>query len=186
MNTTAYTTKADVEDYLGTTITGIDAIVTSWIAAASRWIDDYCNRDIYNATESTTKYDGDGSDILHIKDTLQSGLTVTMDGISVSPLLYPTTKDYASRLVLDDSIWNCGKQNISVTGKISMFSALPDQVKMAATILVAGMYQARNSTGKVGTRETIGNYTVEYKEGAQTIDYQSAKTNLSALRRIAV
>lgn len=186
MNTTAYTTKADVEAYLGITISGIDTIVTSWIAAASRWIDDYCNRDIYNASASTVKYDGDGSDILHIKDTLQSGIVVTMDGITVSPLCYPTTKDYASRLVLDGLIWNCGRQNISVTGKVSMFAALPDQVKLAATVLVAGMYQARNSAGKVGTKEVIGNYSVEYKEGAQEIDYQTSKTNLSALRRIAL
>lgn len=186
MNTTAYTTKADVEAYLGVTITGIDTIVASWIAAASRWIDDYCNRDIYNATSSTIKYDGNGSDILNIKDTIQSGIAVTMDGIAVTPLCYPTTKDYASRLVLDGYVWNCGKQNVIVTGKVSMFGALPDQVKLAATILVAGMYQSRNSAGKVGTRETIGNYTVEYKEGAQEIDYNSAKTNLSALRRIAL
>lgn len=186
MNTTPYTTKAAVEEYLRTTITGQDATVTAWISAASRWIDEYCNRDIFNEEESTITYDGDCTDILHIKDTLKDGIEVTMDGIAVSPLLYPTTKDYASRLVLDGLVWNRGKQNISVTGKVSMFAELPDRVKMAATVLVAGMFNAMNNSGKVGTKETIGNYSVEYKDGAQSVDYETAKKDLSALRRIAL
>jgi hypothetical protein len=186
MNTTAYTTKADVEAYIGKALTQSDSVISSWIQAASRWADAFCNRDLYNDEETTELYDGDGTDFIMIRDTCEI-TSVIVDGVAVSPKMYPTSKDYRSRLVLDNGYtFTKGLQNVAVTGKVSMFEALPDVVKLACTVIVAGIQNAGGVQGKVGTTETIGNYSVTYRDAAQKTDFDTAKANLSAFRRIAL
>lgn len=189
MNQEPYTTVESVCAYLG-----IDAPsesseefqqMESWILAMSAWIDNYTNRTIYRTEESTILYDGDGTDLMVIRDVIDP--TVTVDDREMDVLKYPTHKTYTSRIVLQDG-WKFtkGRQNVAVTGVHAMFIYLPDDVQQACNVLVAGIYNAQQVQGKVGTSETIGAYSVTYREPAQQTDFANVKSILGAYKRIAL
>ncbi len=189
MNQEPYTTIESVCGYLGIEVPSESsdeyAHFEAWILAMSMWIDKYTNRTIYRTEESTIKYDGDGSDLMVINDVIDP--VVTVDGESREVFTYPTNKPYASRIALDDG-WKFtrGRQNIHVTGVHAMAIYLPDDVQQACNVLVAGIYNAKNVQGKVGTSETIGSYSVTYRDAAQKTDFDNAKAILSGYRRIAL
>jgi len=187
MSNKPYTTKEAVANYLGVTISSdLDAQIAEWILAMSRYADNISNRVLFDDVEQTFKYDGDGSDLLVIKDCVDIS-EVTVDGAAVSVLEYPANKKYTSRIVLDDGRrFTRGRQNVTVKAKMAMSKTLQPDVKQAVTVLVAGIYNARNAQGKVGTTETIGNYSVTYREASQKTDFETAKTVLSSYRRIAL
>lgn len=187
MNNKPYTTREAVANYLGITIpSNLNNQFDEWILAMSRYADNYTNRTLFNDEETTRLYDGDGRDICIIDDCVDIS-EVLLDGSPVEVFEYPQAKDYTSRIVpADGSRWKKGRQNISVTGKFSMSKTLPLDIKQAVTVLVAGIYNARNVQGKVGTTETIGDYSVTYREASQKVDFDNAKINLSSYRRIAL
>lgn len=156
----------------------------SWILAMSAWIDQYCGRDIYRQDESTIKYDGDGSDMLVIKDVIDP--VVTIDGVEREVFTYPTTKPYASRIRLDGWRFTKGVQNVSVTGVHSTTIYLPEEVQHVCNVLVAGIYNAQQVQGKVGTTERIGEYSVTYKDEAQKTDFDNVKMILGGYKRISL
>lgn len=184
-----YTTVESVFIYLGidapSESSDLYAEVEAWILAMSTFIDNYCNRTIYREEEETFKYDGDGTDMIIIKDCIDP--VVTVDGVAREVYTYPTNKPYASRIRLGDG-WkfNKGIQNVSVTGLQAMNLYLPEDIKLACTVLVAGLYNARGVQGKVGTTETIGDYSVTYRDASQKQDFDSAKRTLSTYKRIAL
>lgn len=190
MSQKPYTTREAVANYLGITIpSGLNAQVDEWILAMSEYADNIANRVLYQTDSSTFKYDGDGSNLMVIKDC--TGITeVKIDG-SVMPLdkvsQYPQNKGYTSRIALSDGYrFSKGLLNVSVTAKHGMSATLKEDVKLAVTVLVAGIYNARNSQGKVGTTERIGNYSITYREASQKTDYETAKATLSSYRRVAL
>jgi len=189
MNQEPYTTVESVCNYLGITPPSESSVefqeMESWILAMSTWMDNYTNRTLYRQEESTILYDGDGSDLMVIRDVVDP--TVTVDDRPMEVFTYPTHKTYASRIRLGDG-WRFtrGIQNVAVTGVHAMFIYLPEDVQQACNVLVAGIYNAKEVQGKVGTSETIGSYSVTYREPAQQTDYANVKTILGAYRRIAL
>lgn len=189
MNTTPYTTIEAVFDYLKLEVPSesdpLTEQVEQWIVAMSRYIDAYCNRPIWREGIETFKYDGDDTDLLHITDCIDP--SVTVDGREVEVLSYPTNKEYTSRIVLTaGEKFTKGRQNVEVTAVHSMNLYLPDEVQLACTILVAGLYNAREVSDKVGTTERIGSYSVTYRTEEEKRDFASVKNLLSAYRRIAL
>jgi len=185
--TPIYTTPEAVASYLGLPISSDleDAIEESWIIAMSRYADRYAKRNLHREEVTTVLYDGDGSKLFLIKDVIDP--VVEIDGTVMTTYNYPTNKPYTSRLTLEEGYsFTKGKQNISVTGVHAMHLYLPEDIQLAVTILVAGIYNARTSQGKIGTTEKIGNYSVTYRTDAQKADFESAKEILSSYRRIAL
>jgi hypothetical protein len=181
-----YTTKQAVENYLGVTIaSGLNSQIDEWIDAMSRYIDGACNRVIFNDEEDDFSYDGDGSNSLIIKDCVDIE-DVTIDGSSVEFFAYPANTPYKTQIKLESGVFPKGMQNVVVTAIQAHSKTLPNDVKFACTVLVAGIYNARNSVGKVGTTERIGNYSISYHTKEQKSDYETAKATLSAYRRIAI
>jgi len=187
MSNKPYTTKAAVENYLGVTISSsLDTQMAAWILAMSRYADNLANRVLFDDAKVTLNYDGDGSDLIVIKDSVDIE-TVTVDGVAVEVLEYPQGKAYTSRIVLENGRrFTRGRQNVAVTAIQAMSKTLLPDVQQAVTVLVAGIYNARNAQGKVGTTETIGNYSVTYREASQKTDFETAKKILSSYRRIAL
>lgn len=189
MNQEPYTTVESVYGYIGIEAPSESSAefqrMEAWILAMSAWIDTYCNRTIYRQEESTIKYDGDGSDMIVIKDVIDP--VVTVDGVEREVFTYPTTKPYASRIRLPEGYrFTKGIQNVSVTGVHCMAVYLPEEVQHACDVLVAGIYNAQQVQGKVGTTERIGEYSVTYKDGAQKTDFDNVKAILGGFKRIAL
>lgn len=187
MSEQPYTDKESIEAYLGVTISDdLDDQLAEWILAMSRYADNVAGRILFDSEESTYTYDGDGSDLLVIKDVVDIS-EVTLDGEVVAVYEYPQNKPYTSRIVLESGYrFTRGRQNVTVTGIHAMSDELLPDVKQAVTVLVAGIYNARNAQGKVGTTERIGNYSVTYREASQKTDFDTAKTILSSYKRIAL
>lgn len=179
-----YTDRATVEAYAGVSTVTNDQM-TAFIKAMSLYIDAYCNRNIFADEVSTYLYDGDYSDILLIKDVCEIE-SVKISDVAVEYLTYPANKPYASRLALSSSKFPRGRQNVAVRGIQAMNAELPADIQFACTVLVAGILNARNSQGKVGTTERIGAYSVTYRDEAQQTDFATAKVTLSAYKRIAL
>lgn len=186
----AYTTKEEVENYLGVTIdASLNTQIATWIKAITLQIDKMANRDIYKTLPEgetvTYKYDGDGTNIVLIKDC-HTITEVRVGDMVVEPLQYPSNKPYVSRLILEDMIFPKGNQNVEVDATHSMAKELPEDIKLAATVMVAGIYNNRNSAGKVGTTERIGSYQVTYHNNAQVTDFETAKMAINGYKRIAI
>lgn len=182
-----YTTKVAVENYLLQTID--PSFVTqldSWILAMSRWCDQFANRSLFDTASSIMLYDGDMTDITLIKDVIDIS-EVKMDGIVITDYLkYPQGKVYTSRIVLDGQYFSRGKQNISVTGIHAMSKVLPDDIKFACTVLVAGIINGSTIGSKKGSTEKIGGYSIAYKTDIEVSDFATAKQILSSYKRVAL
>lgn len=194
---TPYTEVSSVFEYLGITgpseSSSLFDEIENWILAMSRYIDKYCNRVIYieggESAAEEFKYDGDNTSLLHIKDCV--GIQeVKIDGVvypSDKWVKYPANKPYASRIALVDGyIFTKGMQNVSITAIHAMNEELPEDVKLACTILVAGIYNARYGTGKSGTTEKIGNYSVSFDTQDQVADFESVHKILNGYKRISL
>lgn len=188
-----YTTIEAVENYPLITIDeAYKGQVIDWIKAMSSQIDFMCNRSIAPvftdsdvAVVETYKYDGDGSDLLIISDCCEIS-EVTLDGKVIEVLEYPANKPYTSRIVLDGSYFTKGRQNVTVTGIQAMNTEVPEDIKFACTVLVAGIINNQKKLDKVGTTERIGNYSVTYRDDAQMKDFETAKNILAGYKRISL
>lgn len=184
----AYTDIESVRIYLGVDefTEEVEEKMPEWIAAMTNACDNMSNRVLYTDVVSSILYDGDGSDLLHIKDCCDIEF-VKVGGVEREFYGYPTTKPYNSRIVMHEGYYfTKGRQNVEVRAVQAMSSVLLPEVKQACTVLVAGIYNARNVQGKVGTTERIGNYSVTYRDEAQQTDFEAAKKTLSGYRRIAL
>lgn len=185
-----YTTKEKVEAYLGVEIdNSLNVLVNAWIKAASQQIDKWANRDIFRALPEagtvTYKYDGDGSNLTLIKDC-HSITEVRVNGVIRTPLEYPTNKRYVSRLMFDGEVFGVGKQNVEVDATHCMAQELPEDIELAATMLVAGIHNSRKFAGKEGTTEKIGNYSISYSDESKGAEIESAKSIAHSYRRISL
>jgi hypothetical protein len=181
-----YTTKEAVENYLLRNIdSSFNDQITEWIIAMSLQVDKICNRQMYRAEEETYVYDGDGTDMIMIKDCCDIS-AVTVDGVEKTVYKYPVNKEYASRIRLDGDTFTKGLQNVAVTGIQAMSATLQEDVKYACTVMVAGICNAQIFNEKQGTTERIGNYQITYKDDAQKTDYERAVSALSKYKRIAL
>ena len=189
METPEYTTIAEVSQYLGITApsesTPAYTEMQNWIRAMSMQADNMANRKLCRTTETSIKYDAHGEEILVIDDCVDI-TEVTVNDIATEVLEYPTTKPYTSRIAVEGSYFPKGRQNVEVTAIHGMSKTVPYDVNFAVTVLVAGIYNSKEIAGKVGTTEKIGNYSVTYRAGQQSTDFDTAKKSLSSYRRIAL
>lgn len=183
-----YANLTEIKNYIVKEVTpGFESQITLWISGVSRYIDKTCNRNIARDTSTIIKYDGDGSDVLLIKDCCAITLIELDDvDITASVLKYPTTKDYASRLVLRDSYWTPGLQNVEVTGKHGMGVTPPDDIRLATTILVGAICRNQILGEKAGTTEKIGSYSISYSTPEQKAEIEMAKGIINSYKRIAI
>ena len=189
---TPYTDKTTIENYLLQSIdSSFDDQISAWILAMSRYIDKKCNRIIFDDTESTVLYDGDDTNLLHIQDC-NSISEVLLNNVDITSSIfeYPSNKQYTSRIVVDPNgligKFTQGFQNVSVTGIQAMHSELPEDIKLACTILVAGIINNSILGNKAGSTERIGNYLVTYRTPSQQQDFASIQSILSTYTRIAL
>lgn len=181
-----YTTKAAIENYLQTDIDpAFDTQLTEYIAAMSRYADEYTGRTLVAGADDTTcLYDGNGEKSLRIDDVV-SITEVTVDDVVVTPFAYPANTVRRYRLELSGSCFTVGQQNVSVTGRFGYFASLPTQLKFAVTVLVAGIVNQVKVQADGVKSETVGSYTVTYKDAKERSDFEMAMKTLAGYSRIS-
>lgn len=181
-----YTDKAAVQNYSLTNIAGtFDTQLTAWITAMSRHMDTYCGRTLVEDAPETRKFDGSGRDTLVI-DEVHAITAVTVDGTTVTPVQYPANGSRKYRLVLPRQYWTPGLQNVEVTGIFARYATtVPEDIKFACTVLVAGIVNAANRQDEAIESERIGQYAVTYRTPAERADFKRAKEIMDLHRRIA-
>lgn len=191
-----YTTEVDVEEYTLTTIdASFSARITQWISAMSKFADRKANRTLVTGTATTRKFDGSGTTEMLIDEVC--GITaITIDGVDVlaTALQYPANKTNKYKLSFDTDGFTKGRQNVEVTGKFAMHSAtddnavadVPDDIRWAVTVLVAGIVNNANRQEDAVKSEKIGQYQVTYNDPGQRKDFLTAMEIIKGYRRVAV
>lgn len=180
-----YTTREQVENYL---LINIDASfhsqVNDWIMEVEEYIDRKTGRNFVADTGDVLRvFDGDGTCKQIIDDCVEiSKLEVGRDTVTevdaANFVTYPLNARKLSRAVpitrieLLGAVFPRYPQIVRVTGKWGYSIHPPTDIRMAATVLVAGIINyAWNSEGEVKTM-TIGRYSVTYKDEKQWQDFE--------------
>lgn len=184
-----YTNETSIESYLLTDIDdSYSGQITEWIQAMSAHMDEYCNQSLVapvSPVAETFRYDGDNTDTLII-NTCNTLTEVRIDGVVTDVLTYPANKPYITKIVLSSGYFPCGKQNVEVEAIQSMLTEIPADLRFVATVLVAGIIQNQIMGMKAGTTETIGDYSITYKDKKQVADYELAMGILQKYKRFVL
>lgn len=186
-----YCTIDDVKNYTLTDVEdSFNSQIELWISSIEAYIDKTTGRNfIADENDSSRFFDGNGKSEMYIdecvevtsvviKDVMGDIMSVLAEGSYF--LTYPYN-DYPIRKVIIKSYnekgflaFPSGQKNIEVEAKWGYSVQVPDQIKLATTILVSGIMNVSNQApGKVKT-ESIGDYQVTYRD-SQWSDFELAK-----------
>lgn len=182
MTSKGYTTKQEIENYLLITIDEtFESQIDEWISQIEEHIDKMTGRNfVADSIDSERVYDGDGTDNILIDDC------VSVEAIEVGETeletteykLYPANTIPKKKIVYTGRFYK-GDQNITVNAKWGYSVVAPGDIKLAATVLVAGIINyAWKGEGEV-QQTTIGRYSVTYKSEKQWQDFEKVKEILT-------
>lgn len=183
-----YCSILDVENYLLTEIdASFESQVETWIAGISRAMDTMAGRklvaDVIGSGDDyeTKYYDGNGKSELLIDDCVDIQSVEIGDVVqTVTP--YPKVAPH--RKLIYTGGFPIDNQNVKVVGNFGLFEETPDDIRLACTILVAGVINAElNKHGKKS--ESIGGtYSVTYVDDKGVADFEHAKAIVEGYRKI--
>lgn len=170
-----YTTKAEVEKYIGKSLGALD--IDSWIEAAEVYIDNYTGRSFVAGNAAERLFDGNDKAKLNIGEAIDIDNVYigsdhwgsTFEEVSASDyVLLPTgaadNSQPITAIYLKNSYFPRGVQNIKVNGRFGYGANAPAVIKLAATKLTVASVEAYNideATRDIKS-ESIGNYSVTY------------------------
>lgn len=180
-----YTDRTAVLNYLTVSVdAAFNSQIDEWIGGMSRFMDQYCGRTLVSETPSTHKFDGNGRTELVI-DEVNSISAVRVSDTVVTPLQYPANTNPKYKLVFERDVFTVGRQNVEVDGIFAKFAALPEDLKFACTVLVAGIVNQNKNQNLDVKSERIGQYTVTYKDEEHRADIKRAMQILDLHKRVA-
>jgi hypothetical protein len=144
--------------------------VEEFIDSVTAYIERYTGRTFTADTIATARtYDGTNSGELFIDDAVEITEVKVKDTVLDEDdyVLYPSNRLPKTRIILPYKLFYTGNQNITVTAKWGYGENIPDDLSFAATLLVADMINAGNTSGEGDiVSETIGRYSVSYAAGS--------------------
>ena len=188
MNDKEYTTQEKVEDFLKQG--ALDYSLTDYILAVQEYIEGFTGR-VFKAcgVASARLFDGKGKQELLIDDCIEVtkvelgndsyGNTFTEvpstgeDRYLLLPNNYSVRNVPITKIALTSRLFDFGMQNVKITGKWGYSEEAPADISFVATVLVAGMYNAKNSINGINS-ETIGSYSISYNNQQQWDAYNRA------------
>ncbi len=192
-----YTTRVQIEDYLTITIDpAFYSRIDAWIGSIERYIDHRTGRNfVADAAASKRVYDGDGESNLLIDDCV-AVTKLEIDETEIDSddyYLYPENAIAKGIPISQIKLFGarfsrCGltRQNIWVTAKWGYSTVAPEDIALAATVLVAGIINfSLNSEGEVKSM-TVGRYSVSYRDKSEWADYDRANEILDSYEKITV
>ena len=182
-----YCEIGDVEAYTLSEIAGtFSDEVEEWIKGATRFIDNLANRSLVAPVIGSGDdefedryYDGTGVDYLIIDNCQEINEIKIGDyygdslTINSSYITFPKSTPYR-RVVLKDTTFTEGIQNVTISGRWGYFNTVPADVKLACAIIVAGIINSQNPSNQVKKSESIGDYSVSYLDDKGIADYAHA------------
>jgi len=198
----SYTSKSRISNYLIVDISdSFNSQITEWIEAIEAWINTYCGREFEQESATFKLYDGSGSRELLIDDllTLSKIETLDEDGDVDETLdntnqyyLYPANKTPKYRIVINSAnasiaIFPRGRQNIKITGTFGYSVTIPEDVRLAATKLVAGIIEEKNIdiAGEIKS-ERLGEYAITVQDVEKMANHLGIKDILNQYRIIPI
>ena len=179
-----YTDKTTLENYVLKTIdASFNTQIDAWIEAIETFIDRLTGRNfIADTVASERVYDGNGKIEILIDDCVDIDKVEVDDTeiVAANFHAYPanTVRKYKIKTLGD--VFSRGDQNVTITGKWGYSAAVPADVKLAATILLAGILQFSD---KATRSETIGNYSVSYDSDKGWQDFNQANKILQSYKK---
>lgn len=178
----------DVENYLLKDIeSGFETQVEDWIRGVSRMMDQMANRTLVAPVIGSGEdfeirnYDGNGKMSMRIDDAQEItkisigdmyGLNPTT--LSVSDYLFSPKQPPYRTIYLKNDIFYSGIQNVEIEGRFGYFNEVPADLKLACSIIVAGIVNAQIKGNLEKKSESIGNYSVSYGDAKGLADYNNA------------
>lgn len=205
MTPKGYTTITQIENYLLTVIAlDFQDQVKDWIAIIEKWIENETGRVfIANSVASVRKFQTES-----FKETAIGSYRTTpnelfidecvdidelkIDGEVIDPndyLFYPANNLPITRIKLtDDSglVFTEGEQNIEVKAKWGYSVSCPNDISFATTVFVVGIINYSLSAEGEVKSETIGSYSVTFKEEKQWQDFDRAKEILKNYTKVVI
>ena len=190
----SYANEGKLEDYLTIDIdNSLSPRIAEWALAVDLYIDKFCNRTFKDEGTETRYFDGDGSLELDI-DNFQSLNTVEIlepnsddamftlsEGREQDYVVYPYNGIPKYRLIMTpvskSGNWKKGVRNIKINGDWGRL-AVPEDIQLAATILLAGIIEKGLKGGSVQS-ESLGDYSVSFKEADDISNVMGVKDILS-------
>jgi hypothetical protein len=171
----AFTTQANVEKFIGSTIpSGDTTYLTTLIVAADKYIEMITGRKfIYDSVASYKYYDGDRQREIMIdncKDISEVSLLDEYGDVSETVLeddyhTYPLNETNKFSVYLKFRRAPQSKRTVRIKAKWGSFDTAPEDIVYAATALVGNMYLAQQDKGIKSER--LGAYSVTFGEVSQ-------------------
>lgn len=178
-----YTDIESVENYLLLDVSEeFEDQITEWIKSASAYVKQKTNRDwIADENATARSFNGNGKCYLNIPECIEIDEVEIGENFGVGLVEtedYVVDPDYQlpiRKIVLKDGYFDRGIQNVKITAKWGYAEEVPEDIKWATTVLVAGIVLAQqNQNGEIGS-EKIGNYSVTYKDDQHKNDVKQAE-----------
>lgn len=193
----AYTSKSQVEDYLGTSLPNtLTTQLNLWITAVQEWIDNYTNTTFESSSE-TRYYDGNGDrellvDLFHgtpaivILDTDGADdVTITDAYVDKYPLNRTTKDTVYLKSGAEVTLFPSYRYAVKITATFGWSAACPEEIKLAATRLLAHLLNKRLSGGVIRS-ESLGDYSVTLAEIDEEADILGVKNILDQYRNLSI
>jgi hypothetical protein len=144
--------------------------VEDFIEAVQAYVERFTGRTFSADSEATARlYDGSGTGELWIDDAAEV-TEVKIDGEVLTTdeyVTYPANRKPITRIILHYRVFREAAQNVSVKAKWGYGAAVPADLELAATMLVADIINVANTVGGGDVAsETIGRYSVTYTTGS--------------------
>ena len=193
-----YTTKTRIENYLLITIDpSFDNQIEEWIEEVEAYIEQKTGR-VFVAesvgAETTRRFDGDDTTRLLIDDAIAiEEIKLTSDSDALTTDDYVTYPQNAiakgvpiTSIELLAAVFPAyPRQSVSIKARWGYSASVPDLIRNAATVLVAGIINfSWTSDGEIKS-ETIGRYSVTYKDAKQWNDFEKIEDILASFEKFS-
>ena len=161
----ALVSLADAKTFLKISASSEDSVIEDFINRASIWANDYTGRRLKSRSNSDV-YDGDGSDILLLRDYPVNAVTSFQIVDEPVPLIiYEDFSLNAENGIIktkNGRMVTKGFQNVSLTYTAG-YSTPPETIKEAVLLYVGHLYRRQYADQKFGVQsETVGDRTTTY------------------------
>lgn len=163
--TNALVSLAEAKTFLKISASSEDSVIEDFINRASIWANDYTGRRLKSRSNSDV-YDGDGSDILLLRDYPVNAVTLFQIVDEPVPLIiYEDFSLNAENGIIktkNGRMITKGFQNVDITYTAG-YTTAPETVKEAVLLYVGHLYRRQYADQKFGVQsETVGDRTTTY------------------------
>jgi hypothetical protein len=189
MASKGYTSQDKVEAYTGESVGVSSARFDEWMESVEQFIDHMTGRNfIADSEASIRKYNGSGEAEQVIDDCIEItkvevGTDLVTEILSTEYYSIPANTEHKNRIRRKYNVFPSGIQDVAVTAKWGYSTEVPADISFAATVIVAGILNhSLGAKGKIQS-ETVGRYSVSYKDDDGWNQYKGALQTIQARKK---